>query len=696
MSSQVKERILAAVPIESYIGRYVRLKASGNSLQGLCPFHKEKTPSFTVSPKRGFFYCFGCGKGGDIFHFVMEREKLSFPETLALLARHAGISLEDSSKKVPKKEAQLLELNAKVMQTFCDFLQAPQAKIHRDYLQKRGLNEESIKFFKLGASPERWEWLGKLYHQNEKELLNLGLLRQKEESHPCYDFFRNRILFPILSLDKRPLAFGGRSLPGQDKEAKYINSPDSLLFKKKRLLYGLSQNLNEIRSRQEALLVEGYLDVIGLWQVGLRYACAPLGTSLSREHLRSLSSYVKSLVFLFDGDSAGLRAAQRAATLSLQETNLESWVCVLPPGSDPFDLCFSGSAKQLNLLLEHKVKASDFFLMESLLPMKFQEFQQEEFQAPAKKGDLSNFAKALQSYYTGGMPSLLPKAMEKRVALDRLYENLVDFSKDTDRRLLLEGAASILKLDSSELQQEWKKRYKRKEYFSLYASSPNSEEAASFLQELPPRDGREQVFLEESSLGGNSGLQRNTQKSLNSHKQKLIHCERQLLLELFSHPDLFYHFNKELTKIRFSDPHSEFFWRHLESLYLLGNMWDSARPIDLELPEDSYSIFSSLIAKRQFEEGSEEKSLFPGGLYIASEEEFGSGEGQGAKELIEDYFLKHEILEYEKKIDDLSSYISVADLSQKTQLIAKKGSLIRDLNHLKDQWRYRLEKSINL
>ena len=386
MSSQLKDRILATVPIESYIGRYVRLKASvsGGSLRGLCPFHKEKTPSFTVSPNKSFFYCFGCGKGGDLFRFVMEREGLDFRQTLVHLARHAGIPLEASSnKRASQKETQLLELNAKVMQTFCDFLSSSQAKPHREYLRKRGISQESIKFFNLGASPERWDWLQGSYPQYEKELLSLGLLRQKEKSQKPYDFFRNRIIFPILSLDKKPIAFGGRTLPaesGQGKEAKYINSSESPLFKKSRLLYGLAQNLSELRSRQEALLVEGYLDLIGLWQVGLRHSCAPLGTALSMEHLRSLSSYVKSVTFLFDGDEAGLRAAQRAAALSLKISNLQCHICILPLGSDPFDLCASGSASQLNLLLEHRIKNTDFFLMESMLPLRFQKFQKEEFQ----------------------------------------------------------------------------------------------------------------------------------------------------------------------------------------------------------------------------------------------------------------------------------------------------------------------------
>lgn len=699
MSLQLKDRVLAAVPIESYIGRYVRLKpsgSSGKSLQGLCPFHKEKTPSFTVSPNKGLFYCFGCNKGGDLFRFVMEREGLPFSQALKLLARHAAIPFESSEKRTSKKETQLLEVNEKVMQTFRDFLKSPQAKTHKEYLRKRGINEESIEFFNLGASPEPWDWLRGNYRKYEKELLELGLLRQKEKSRSPYDFFRNRIIFPILSLDKKPLGFGGRSLPGQDKEAKYMNSPDSPLFKKSRLLYGLSQNVRELASRQEALLVEGYLDVIALWQVGLAYACAPLGTALSMEHLRLLSSYVKSVSFIFDGDEAGLEAARRAVTLNMKGTNLEAYVCILPLGRDPFDLCASASASQLALLLERRIKSSDFFLMESLLPRRFQKFQNEEKNL-LQKGDLSDFAKASQNYYRGAMPALLPKAMQKREALDRLYENLAEFAEDTDRRLFLEGAARVFKLDPLELQQEWNKRYKKKNYSPLYSTSPRTED--SIFQENFSRDSHRDShrnFPREGPPLGNSNPEKDPQRGLKPYGQNLIHCERQLLLELLFHPSVFEHFYEKLDSLRFEDPHSESLWRHLDWRYRKGKIWDKDRPMDLELAEESHGIFSALIAKSQFEKNkrntnskphSKAKQIDPYTKERRSYEE--SEESKESKEIIRDYLLKHDILQHEKNIDKIGSCIPVADLLQKSRLIAKEGELIRELNHLKSKWRSR-------
>ena len=243
----------------------LNLKGSGNSLKGLCPFHNEKSPSFTVSPNKGLFYCFGCGKGGDIFRFVMERDAIPFAKALASLAQYAGIKIDSrTSKASSKRENLLLKLNEDVMQSFSNYLHSTDGLAHRNYLQERAISDESIKFFKIGASPKSWDWLKNKYPSKEKEMLDLGLLRKKDESKSSYDFFRNRIIFPISSSDNKIQGFGGRTITNQDTEAKYINSTDSIAFKKNRLLYGLAQNMTEMRMKQEALCVEGYLDVIGL------------------------------------------------------------------------------------------------------------------------------------------------------------------------------------------------------------------------------------------------------------------------------------------------------------------------------------------------------------------------------------------------------------------------------------------------
>ena len=278
------------------------------------------------------------------------------------------------------------------------------------------------------------------------------------------------------------------------------------------------------------------------------------------------------------------------------------------------------------------------------------------------------------------MPTLLPQGMQKREALDRLYENLAEFSTTrggekednaTDRRLFIESAARIFKLDASELQQEWNKRYQKKDYVPLYASSPSPEEG-SFSQEL----GFEDPYTADPNLP------KNTQKKLNPYSQGLIHCERQLLLELLAHPKLFGYFQEELSKLSFEDPHSEFLWRHLESRYLLGKIWSKDKPVDLELPEETHNIFSSLIAKRQFEQNEQGSSPAAAQKLVGKEEIETEIKG-----IIEDYLLKHDKLEHEKDIDEIGSRISVTDPLQKSQLLAEEGKLIRELNHLKDKQR---------
>ncbi len=647
MSSDLTNRILAAVPIENYIGRYVRLTRAGHSLKGLCPFHKEKTPSFTVSPDKGLFYCFGCGKGGDIFRFVMDQEAVSFVQALDILARFAGIEQKVRSKKSSNRyEDRLAQLNSRVSQTFCDFLHSPEGLVFRQYLNERGLKEESIRFFQLGASPERWQWLEERYTKYEKELLDLGLLRQKKtnQDSSTYDFFRHRLIFPILAADKRVVGFGGRALPGQDKQAKYINSSESPLFKKGKLLYGLAQNLSQLRSRQEALVVEGYLDVIGLWQIGKAYACAPLGTSLTGEHLQVLSRYVKSATFVFDGDSAGIKAIKRALKLSLQQVELECRVCLMPIDQDPFDLCVSGSAAQMDILLEHRIDAANFFLMETMLPGGFQQYCSSQPQSVIK--DAASFASLTKRYFTGQIPSIFPQGMQKRGALQKLYADLVDFDRDTDCRLLIEGAACLLGLDPVELQQEWGRLY-----------------------------GKNRQKISDTKLAGSAVTSQTDSAVVFSaeKEEKWLYCERGLLLEILMQPGLTEKFYHQLSKLEFEDAHTEFLWRHLEARYLLGNMWTVEAFASFALPEDTRQVFAALISRR-LDQGD--------GNSLTNDKE----EGKSLR-VLQDYLLKHAILKNEKKLDEIGAYISVADPVQRPQLLAQKGTLLQELSGLKAKWR---------
>ncbi|MCR9144906.1 MAG: DNA primase [bacterium] len=494
-SRDYKEQVIAAVPIESYVGRYVPLKRAGKRLTGLCPFHSEKTPSFSVTPEKGLFYCFGCGKGGDLLRFVMDYEGLSFPEALETLGRFAGIEKPKNfgGRKNDHRE-KLYDLNERVARSFAGFIQSPEGKYQFDYLRSRGLSAETIDSFSLGGAPESWEWLRSKYAEHEKDLVHLGLLKEgQQEGRPPYDFFRNRVMFPIRDGGGRYVAFGGRAMPGAEKQAKYINSPESSVFHKSQVLYGLYQGLGEIRSKGECFLVEGYMDVIGLYQAGYRTACAPLGTALTPDHLKLISRYTSNLTCIFDGDRAGRAAALKFARLSIEQGGLRSRVILLPAGQDPFDLALSLPAPVLEQMLgeEYRIPAERFYLLEVMFPGRFADDLAASASARADSADhagssnpdenVAGLEAAMQphiagadapvagrpenaviaytararDYYTGQLPSALPRGTEKRPGLDRLFVELGEIHRDSDRLLLLEEAAHLLGLNANEVRREW-------------------------------------------------------------------------------------------------------------------------------------------------------------------------------------------------------------------------------------------------
>ncbi len=670
MSSDLKNRILSKVSIETYIARYVHLKAAGASgLKGLCPFHKEKTPSFTVSPHKGFFHCFGCGKGGDIFRFVMEMEGLSFPDAMAVLARFAGLEQENKAVTKPSRQAHLAALNSKALQLFRDFLNSAEGRMYKQYLLQRGLSQESIDFFQLGACPDKGDWLTKQFSASRQELIHLGLLAKKDEQAEAYDFFRRRIIFPILDIDKSICAFGGRIVSSHlspSRTAKYINSPESLLFKKSRSLYGLAQNMHAIRLRREVLLVEGYLDVIGLWQAGKNYACAPLGTSLTKKHLRSLASYAKKISFLFDGDAAGMRAAVRSVALSFQERDVQSFVHLLPPNKDPFDICMEESTGPIALLLEHPIPASQFFLMEAMLPGAFQTYIEEKKpHLRCAKDDFKTFLTLAQEYYGAKIVEVLPQGLKKRQALDTLYKNLHQIEIDGDRQLMLEEAARLLKLNPVDIQTEWQERYAPKSYVE-HAGEARYSEASSLAR------ARSQSYDTKAAL-----LLELSPSSLFSRQNQVIDCERSLLLTLLRYPDIMEDVYDRISPLAFSDSHAEFLWRHLEAVYLNSSCWEADALQSLEIPEQTRELFSALLMRHLQDEQEKQGSR--------QEEE------QEKKKLlimcVDDYLLQHTILLCEKNIEEISNHISVSDSVSKNSLLLKKGEAIRKLTLLKKHWR---------
>src|ERR1051326_8029708 len=321
---------------------YVQLKKKGANWMACCPFHKEKTPSFSVSPTKEIFYCFGCHKGGSVFNFVMEIERVGFPEAIRIVADKIGMPLpkmiDDSRFEARRQESdEVIQLNSWAMEWWQQQLASSnEARIAREYLVQRELSEETQNTFCLGYAPDSWDALSIYLRQKgatQEQIERSGLVVKKEEGRPgSYDRFRCRLMFPILDVQGRPIAFGGRTLKNED--AKYVNSPETSAYVKGRNLFGLNLTRDEIRRQGFAILVEGFLDLIVPYQAGVKNVVASLGTALTAEQAKLLSRFARKVVVNYDGDRAGVQAAKKSIEILLAE-DIEVKVLVLPDNADP-------------------------------------------------------------------------------------------------------------------------------------------------------------------------------------------------------------------------------------------------------------------------------------------------------------------------------------------------------------------------
>ncbi|CAN5134140.1 DNA primase [soil metagenome] len=327
------------------------LKKKGANWMACCPFHQEKTPSFSVNPSKGFYKCFGCGKGGTAFNFLMEMEGLNFPEAVKRVAEISGVMLpepvDDASYERSKKKReetkkiadQIIELNQIALEFWEAELQKKNAKAKaaREYLASRGISEDILSTFHIGFSPDKWDALLNLLKKKgavDKLVEQSGLVSVNEEKERVFDRFRGRIMFPVLDVNGKPIAFGARAMG--DDQPKYLNSPETPAYVKGKHLYGLFQAKNEIRKKKFAILVEGYLDLIALYEFGITNVTASLGTAFTPEQSKLLSRFAKKVVVNYDGDSAGIKAARRAIEHLLPQ-DFDIKVLLLPDGKDPDD-----------------------------------------------------------------------------------------------------------------------------------------------------------------------------------------------------------------------------------------------------------------------------------------------------------------------------------------------------------------------
>ncbi len=337
------------VDLVDFIGGYVTLKRSGRNFVGLCPFHREKTPSFNVNPERGIYHCFGCGVTGDAIRFLMEHDRVSFPEALRTLADRVGVSLERWEDAGPDREEQdlLYRAHAVAARLFRQLLQGNEGKAAREEIARRGLSREVCDAYRLGASADAWDrLLGELRKEGIRPELaeRAGLAIRRESGTGWYDRFRGRLMFPIEAAGGKTVGFGGRVL--DDGEPKYLNSPETPLFHKRRTLYGVPQAMPVLRETREAILVEGYTDVLALANAGIPGAMAALGTAFTAEHAAWLARHCERVTLLFDGDEAGRRAVVASAG-PLLGAGLSVRVVALPDGEDPDSLARNRGAAAL-------------------------------------------------------------------------------------------------------------------------------------------------------------------------------------------------------------------------------------------------------------------------------------------------------------------------------------------------------------
>ncbi len=369
--AQIPEHIIDqvrdATNIVDVVGRYVTLKKRGRNFIGLCPFHNEKTPSFSVHPEKQIFHCFGCGVGGNVFRFLMQYENLSFVDAVKRLAQEAGIALPVSPefRKRESENERLYQANEIARKFYQHHLHhAPESVT--SYLQTRGIKPEIMAQFQLGYAPEGWDNLLKYVEKGNYALgafKKLGLFLSSEKGNRLYDRFRNRLMFPIHNPTGKVVGFGARQLDEDPKSPKYINSPESPVYQKSQVLYGLNMAKTAIREQGLALFVEGYMDVIQLFQSGIHHVVATSGTALTPDHARLIRRYANRVCLCYDADNAGIQAAVRGGEVLFQH-HLEVSVLILPSGEDPdsftrnhgpeaFLEALGGAQDYLDFRLEH-------------------------------------------------------------------------------------------------------------------------------------------------------------------------------------------------------------------------------------------------------------------------------------------------------------------------------------------------------
>jgi len=348
------DELIARNPIEDVVGQHVQLKRSGSNLFGLCPFHGEKTASFSVNPEKGIYYCFGCHKGGGAINFQMEIEGLSYPDAVRALAKRVGLEVPEDEQYQSRyrQQERLWALHKEAARFFHSQLYAPIGAEALNYALGRGMSRGILTTFGVGYAPDSWDSMVKAMRAKgytDEELKDSGLVTVSQKNGNLFDRFRDRLMFPIIDVRGNVIGFGGRTIKGGSDTAKYLNSPETIIFNKRKNLFGM--NLAKKTKQGSLILVEGNIDVVALHQYGFDNAVASLGTSLTEEQATLMSKYVESVILIYDGDNAGQNATKRAIPI-LEKAGLQVKVLQLQDAKDPDEFLKKFGADRFKLLLE--------------------------------------------------------------------------------------------------------------------------------------------------------------------------------------------------------------------------------------------------------------------------------------------------------------------------------------------------------
>lgn len=469
------QEVMNRADIIDVIGQFVRLKKRGANYMSNCPFHNEKTPSFNVSPAKGIYKCFGCGKAGNVVTFLQEHEKLTYPEAIRWLADHYKITIEESERTPEQQQKQLAEEGLRILNEYAagyfhdTLLNTEEGQlIGLSYFKQRGFRKEIIERFRLGYNPEQGEHF---YHAATNKgykadmLERAGLVKNRNGSY--HDVYRGRVIFPIQSMTGRILGFGARILKSNDKAPKYINTPENELYVKSKVLYGMYQSRSAISKLDECLLVEGYTDVISLHQGGVENVVSSSGTSLTEDQLRLIGQLTKNLTILYDGDSAGIKAALRGLDMALSQSfNVQ--LVLLPEGEDPDSYVQkSGSEKFHEYIKGHKQDVISFRLQVGLNdagtdPVKRSKLVNEIAESISRINKAEDFS--LQTHYTreaarklnvdeAGLINLINKYIRDRIENEQRHVRREEAMPKPDALPVEQGQE--MKMPAKDEQQEW-------------------------------------------------------------------------------------------------------------------------------------------------------------------------------------------------------------------------------------------------